>query len=94
VYHPGLQFLQDTHEFQEKYSRTVIARIFFALDCSAKQEIDLRAVRRSNLVAAFNQVDIEEDINSVNDYFSYEVGPRICGWGRRGLPLMHDNDES
>lgn len=55
-----------------RYARTVIARIFFALDCAARREIDLRSLRRSNLVAAFNQVDVEEDINAVNEYFSYE----------------------
>jgi serine/threonine-protein phosphatase 2A regulatory subunit B'' len=34
--------------------------------------IDARALRRSNLLSAFHTVDVEEDINVVNDYFSYE----------------------
>uniref|UniRef100_K3X4R6 EF-hand domain-containing protein n=1 Tax=Globisporangium ultimum (strain ATCC 200006 / CBS 805.95 / DAOM BR144) TaxID=431595 RepID=K3X4R6_GLOUD len=59
-YHPGLEFLGNTPEFQEKYDR----------DSSGK--ITLRKLRRSNLIDAFNCVDEEEDINKVNSYFSYE----------------------
>lgn len=72
AYHPGLAFLENTSEFQEKYARTVIARVFFACDPTAKQVVDLRALRNSNVVAAFALVDIEEDINQVHNYFSYE----------------------
>ena len=32
AFHPGLAFLENTPEFQEKYARTVIARIFYSLD--------------------------------------------------------------
>jgi hypothetical protein len=39
---------------------------------AARRVIDARALRRSNLLAAFHTVDVEEDINVVNDYFSYE----------------------
>jgi serine/threonine-protein phosphatase 2A regulatory subunit B'' len=72
AYHPGLAFWENTSEFQEKYARTVIARVFFACDPTAKQVVDLRALRNSNVVAAFALVDIEEDINQVHNYFSYE----------------------
>jgi len=30
--HPGLEFLQATPEFQERYADTVVMRIFFILD--------------------------------------------------------------
>jgi len=72
AFHPGLAFLESTPEFQEKYARTVIARIFYVLDPTAKRCIDGRQLRRSRLLDAFHTVDVEEDINIVNDYFSYE----------------------
>eukprot|EP01138_Halocafeteria_seosinensis_P005730 gb/GECG01005858.1/.p1 GENE.gb/GECG01005858.1/~~gb/GECG01005858.1/.p1 ORF type:complete len:370 (+),score=52.21 gb/GECG01005858.1/:1-1110(+) len=72
AFHPGLAFLERTPEFQEKYARTVIARIFYMLDHYARQVINCRSLRRSNLLQAFHTVDMEDDINVVNDYFSYE----------------------
>ena len=32
LYHPGLEFLKETAEFQKKYAETVIYRIFFSLN--------------------------------------------------------------
>ena len=61
---------------QEKYARTVIARIFYVLDHAGRRLIDLRALRRSNLLAAFHAVDVEEDINAVTEYFRCVRG----GW--------------
>lgn len=72
AFHPGLAFLENTPEFQEKYARTVIARIFYVLDPTNRRVITQRALRRSNLLAAFHTVDMEEDINLVNEFFSYE----------------------
>nr|CCA22536.1 conserved hypothetical protein [Albugo laibachii Nc14] len=71
-YHPGLEFLASTPEFQEKYAITVVARIFYSVDRDSSGRITLRKLRRSNLIAAFNMVDEEGDINKVNAYFSYE----------------------
>jgi hypothetical protein len=31
--------------------------------------IDLRSLRKSNLLTAFHAVDVEEDINQVTEYF-------------------------
>lgn len=31
-YHPGLEFLAETQEFQRKYAETVIHRIFYSLN--------------------------------------------------------------
>jgi serine/threonine-protein phosphatase 2A regulatory subunit B'' len=72
AFHPGLAFLETTPEFQEKYARTVIARIFYDLDWVGKRKIDSRTIRRSNLVASFHAVDLEDDINAIIQYFSYE----------------------
>ncbi|TMW64429.1 hypothetical protein Poli38472_013051 [Pythium oligandrum] len=71
-YHPGLEFLAGTPEFQEKYALTVVVRIFYSVDRDSSGKITLRKLRRSNLLESFNTVDEEEDINKVNAYFSYE----------------------
>ncbi|DAZ98907.1 TPA: hypothetical protein N0F65_001346 [Lagenidium giganteum] len=71
-YHPGLEFLGGTPEFQEKYALTAVVRIFYSVDRDSSGRITLRKLRRSNLIEAFNCVDEEEDINKVNSYFSYE----------------------
>ncbi|KAH7300918.1 hypothetical protein KP509_23G003300 [Ceratopteris richardii] len=70
--HRGLEFLQDTPEFQERYAQTVIYRIFYHVNRSGNGCLRLRELKRSNLVAAFEQVDAEDDINKVLRYFSYE----------------------
>jgi serine/threonine-protein phosphatase 2A regulatory subunit B'' len=65
AFHPGLAFLESTPEFQEKYARTVIARIMYMLDPLGRGFIDGRSLRKSNLIQAFHTVDMEEDINLV-----------------------------
>eukprot|EP00899_Mesostigma_viride_P026122 jgi/Mesvir1/6695/Mv13729-RA.1 len=70
--HPGLEFLQDTPEFQDRYAETVIYRIFYHLDRTGNDCISLRELKRSNLLDAMHKVDEEEDINKVLKYFSYE----------------------
>ena len=44
---------------------TVVARIFYSVDRDSSGRITLRKLRRSNLIAAFNMVDEEGDINKV-----------------------------
>jgi len=70
--HPGLDFLKATPEFQERYRDTVIERIFYAIDVNDDWCITFRELKRSNFVQVLQQVDQEEDINKVRDYFSYE----------------------
>ncbi len=73
-YHPGLEFLHTTPEFQEKYAKTVIARIFYSTDRMFSWRLSLRDLRRSSpsVVDAFDLADEEEDINLIFDFFSYE----------------------
>ena len=71
-FHPGLEFLENTPEFQEKYSRTVISRIMFKVNTSATGQLTHRELRRSDLLHYCFIVDEEEEINAVNEYFSYE----------------------
>lgn len=70
--HPGLEFLSNHAEFQEKYAVTVITRIFYSVNKCHSGRITSRQVRRSDLLSAFAAVDEEEDINKVTRYFSYE----------------------
>jgi hypothetical protein len=70
--HPGLEFLSNHAEFQEKYAVTVITRIFYCVNTCHSGKITSRQVRRSDLLQAFQQVDDEEDINKVTRYLSYE----------------------
>ncbi|KAI0528805.1 serine/threonine protein phosphatase 2A regulatory subunit B''beta [Dendrobium catenatum] len=70
--HPGLEFLQGTPEFQERYAETVIYRIFYYVNRSGNGHLTLRELKRGNLIAAMQHADEEEDINMVLRYFSYE----------------------
>ncbi|MED6134546.1 hypothetical protein PIB30_037918 [Stylosanthes scabra] len=70
--HPGLEFLQSTPEFQERYAETVIHRIFYYMNTSGNGRLTLRELKRGNLIDAMLHVDEEEDINKVLRYFSYE----------------------
>ncbi|XP_077226884.1 serine/threonine protein phosphatase 2A regulatory subunit B''beta-like [Tasmannia lanceolata] len=70
--HPGLEFLQSTPEFQERYAETVIYRIFYYMNRSGNGHLTLRELKRGNLIAAMQHADEEEDINKVLRYFSYE----------------------
>ena len=51
--HPGLEFLQATPEFQERYADTVVMRIFFALDSNDDSKITWRDFKNSNLLETF-----------------------------------------
>ena len=70
--HPGLEFLHSTPEFQFKYAQTVIARIFYAVNSSGNERLTLHELRASNLLLMLSLLDSEDDINKLNDYFSYE----------------------
>ncbi|EEF40387.1 serine/threonine protein phosphatase 2A regulatory subunit B''beta [Ricinus communis] len=70
--HPGLEFLQSTPEFQERYAETVIYRIFYYINRYGNGHLSLRELKRGNLIDAMQHADEEEDINKVLRYFSYE----------------------
>jgi len=72
VCHPGLEFLQNHAEFQEKYAVTVITRIFYSVNTCHNGKITARQIRKSDLLQSFHAVDEEEDINKITRYFSYE----------------------
>ncbi|MED6131147.1 hypothetical protein PIB30_007116 [Stylosanthes scabra] len=70
--HPGLEFLQSTPEFQERYAETVIYRIYFYVNRSTNGRLTLRELKRGNIIDAMLHADEEDDINKVLRYFSYE----------------------
>jgi len=63
--HPGLEFLQATPEFQDRYADTVVMRIFFIVDSNDDDKITWRDFKLSNLLETFFQVSNENDINVV-----------------------------
>ncbi|KAI8574383.1 hypothetical protein RHMOL_Rhmol01G0349100 [Rhododendron molle] len=70
--HPGLEFLQSTPDFQERYAETVVCRIFFYVNRSGNGQLTLRELKHGNLIAAMHHADEEKDINKILRYFSYE----------------------
>ena len=50
----------------------LVTRIFYSVNRCHDGRITSRQIRRSDLIAAFQLVDEEEDINKVTRYFSYE----------------------
>ncbi|KAK8507577.1 hypothetical protein V6N12_072831 [Hibiscus sabdariffa] len=70
--HTGLEFLQSTPEFQDRYAETVIYRIYYYINRSGNGQLTLRELKRGNLIDAMLHADEEEDINKVLRYFSYE----------------------
>ena len=70
--HPGLGFLKEATEFHSRYVHTVIARIFFNVNRSWSGKITAPELRRSNFLNMLKVLEVEEDINRITDYFSYE----------------------
>lgn len=72
--HPGLEFLDQTPEFQEKYALTCIARIFYALDDSLRGRIYMKSWQRGDVAETFLALDKVDDVNEISEggYFSYE----------------------
>mmetsp|Transcript_18069 Transcript_18069/g.54487 ORF Transcript_18069/g.54487 Transcript_18069/m.54487 type:complete len:565 (-) Transcript_18069:90-1784(-) len=72
--HPGLDFLRETQEFQDRYADTVISRVFFVYDRKDVGRINLSCLRRykPSVIETWKQLADHDDIKMVRDYFSYE----------------------
>lgn len=70
--HQGLAFLHATPEFQQRYSETVIERIYFGCTRQHNGRLTLQDIKRSRLLETLLKVDEEEDINKERKFFSYE----------------------
>ena len=81
--HPGLAFLADHAEFQDKYAATVVARIFYRLDSARTGAISRRGFLHGGpcLLEALFRLDADADVNREPAYFSYEHFYVIyCRW--------------
>ncbi|CAJ1423615.1 unnamed protein product [Effrenium voratum] len=72
--HPGLDFLLETQEFQDRYSDTVTSRIFYIYDRKGTGRIQLASLRRyqPSIVETWKQLEEFDDMKMIRDYFSYE----------------------
>lgn len=70
--HQGLAFLHATPEFQQRYSETVIERIYFGCTRQHNGRLTLADIKRAKLLDTLMVVDEEEDINRERRFFSYE----------------------
>lgn len=70
--HQGLAFLHATPEFQQRYSETVIERIYFGCTRQHNGRLTLADIKRCKLLDTLMTIDEEEDINRERRYFSYE----------------------
>ena len=76
--HPGLSFLRDSPEFQERYADTVICRIFYHYDFRQTGKIYLPDLKRrrlrssSSIIKSWIDLDTTDDINTIRQFFSYE----------------------
>jgi len=74
--HPGLSFLRDSPEFQERYADTVICRIFYHYDFRRTGKVFIRDLRRRiggpSIISAWRDLDNTDDINTIRHFFSYE----------------------
>eukprot|EP00669_Euglena_mutabilis_P011268 TRINITY_DN592_c0_g1_i1.p1 TRINITY_DN592_c0_g1~~TRINITY_DN592_c0_g1_i1.p1 ORF type:complete len:617 (-),score=141.77 TRINITY_DN592_c0_g1_i1:156-1985(-) len=70
--HPGLEFLKQTPEFQEKYAETVVVRIFYTVNRSGNGKLTFKEYCNSRLHDVMLLLDSEDDINNVTEFFSYE----------------------
>lgn len=70
--HPGLEFLQGSPQFQERYVETIIIRIFYTIDRARRGKISLKDYKKSNLLQVLFAVESAADVNEITDYFSYK----------------------
>eukprot|EP00930_Biecheleria_cincta_P034784 TRINITY_DN23992_c0_g1_i1.p1 TRINITY_DN23992_c0_g1~~TRINITY_DN23992_c0_g1_i1.p1 ORF type:complete len:587 (+),score=107.34 TRINITY_DN23992_c0_g1_i1:86-1846(+) len=72
--HPGLDFLLETQEFQERYSDTVVSRILYIYDRKGSGRVYLQNLRRysPSIVETWKQLEECDDMKMIKDYFSYE----------------------
>eukprot|EP01097_Dermamoeba_algensis_P002009 TRINITY_DN1796_c0_g1_i2.p1 TRINITY_DN1796_c0_g1~~TRINITY_DN1796_c0_g1_i2.p1 ORF type:complete len:312 (+),score=33.76 TRINITY_DN1796_c0_g1_i2:220-1155(+) len=69
--HPGLQFLKDSPQVQQRYVETIITRIFYSIRKFTSKKISLREFEKYKLMESIMQAEQEADINNCKE-FSYE----------------------
>ncbi|KAA6394670.1 MAG: putative Serine/threonine protein phosphatase 2A regulatory subunit B''beta [Streblomastix strix] len=70
--HPGLEFLQRTPEFQDRYMESVVVRMFYYVNTSEDDRMTLNEIEKSDLTETCHLCDDETNINKILRFFSYE----------------------
>ncbi|PAV87317.1 hypothetical protein WR25_09428 isoform E [Diploscapter pachys] len=70
--HPGLGFYREAVEFHDKYRDVVVTRIFWNVARNWSGKITTEEIRRSDLLQAIRELQLDDDINKSLRYFSYE----------------------
>ncbi|KAK2964308.1 putative Serine/threonine protein phosphatase 2A regulatory subunit B''beta [Blattamonas nauphoetae] len=70
--HPGLEFLKNTPEFQQRYAETVIVRIYYSVNRKEDERMTLAELTKSDLTEQCHFCDEEMNINLIHRFFSYE----------------------
>ncbi|CAL5978634.1 Protein_phosphatase 2A regulatory subunit [Hexamita inflata] len=71
-FHPGLEFLRATPDFQISYSETAVTRIFLENDRCFSNKLNKKQVIKSDILSEFWQLQRSADLNKFLRYFSYE----------------------
>jgi serine/threonine-protein phosphatase 2A regulatory subunit B'' len=71
-YHPGLEFLKSTPEFQEFYSTCVVSRMFFMANLKGDYRMTYREFKNSNILKSLYDIQADPEINANTDFFCYE----------------------
>ncbi|XP_061647361.1 serine/threonine-protein phosphatase 2A regulatory subunit B'' subunit beta isoform X2 [Phyllopteryx taeniolatus] len=70
--HAGLAFLKEASDFHSRYITTVIQRIFYTVNRSWNGKITCSELRKSNFLQNVALLELEEDVNQLTEFFSYE----------------------
>ncbi|XP_061698026.1 serine/threonine-protein phosphatase 2A regulatory subunit B'' subunit beta isoform X1 [Syngnathoides biaculeatus] len=70
--HAGLAFLKEASDFHSRYITTVIQRIFYTVNRSWNGKITCCELRKSNFLQNVALLEVEEDVNQLTEFFSYE----------------------
>jgi len=72
-YHPGLEFLSNMPIFQNRYTETVISRLFYSKPRNWNERMTLNEFRKVKFTQKLiNLQDEDDDININRDIFSYK----------------------
>ncbi|KAI9346228.1 hypothetical protein BDR26DRAFT_125111 [Obelidium mucronatum] len=70
--HPGLEFLSTLAVFQARYAETVITRIFYSKINNCNERMTLAEFRKHAFLELLIKLQLDDDINSTRDVFSYK----------------------
>jgi serine/threonine-protein phosphatase 2A regulatory subunit B'' len=78
LHHPGLEFLASMPVFQNRYTETVVSRLFYSKRQNWNDKMSLSEFKKSRFFSCLNRLEEVEDVNAVpktnqtQDIFSYQ----------------------